>query len=307
MKFWNGSKVKQFVLNNVLLRELYFFLTRKKLYKGNIDKLIVKKEISKVKRVDKVIVSLTSYGNRIKELKYTLFSLVNQTLLPEKIIVYLAYNDKNLVSDELINFFNEIIEFHYCEDLKSYKKLIPAKHEFPEYVIVTADDDIYYPKYWLSELLKAHSYNDKAIICHQCIKITTNGKYAINKFNKWVYNPNESGISKFYTLLGGTGCLYPPNSLFEDYDNYSLIKKLVPYADDLWFYFMAILNNTKILKLNKLRHLKYVNIYREYGLIKESSTLSVINVDNNKNDEQFNSLLNYYKITENEFIKKLKS
>lgn len=34
----------------------------------------------------------------------------------------------------------------------SYKKIIPSLKEYPENIIFTCDDDIFYPKGWLKDL-----------------------------------------------------------------------------------------------------------------------------------------------------------
>lgn len=39
------------------------------------------------------VVSLTSYGKRIATLHYTLYSLLNQTVKPQQIIVWLAHGE----------------------------------------------------------------------------------------------------------------------------------------------------------------------------------------------------------------------
>ena len=43
------------------------------------------------------------------------------------------------------------------EDIRSYKKLIPALKNFPTDVIITADDDVIYPEDWAERLLKSYA------------------------------------------------------------------------------------------------------------------------------------------------------
>ncbi len=43
----------------------------------------------------------------------------------------------------------------WCEDIKSYKKLIPTLKKYPDAIIVTADDDLIYDNKWLEQLYNA--------------------------------------------------------------------------------------------------------------------------------------------------------
>ena len=96
--------------------------------------------------------------------------------------------------------------------------------------------------------------------------------------------------------------LYPPETFHKDVLNEDLYMKLAPYADDIWFYFMVIMNKKTIRQIrNPLTNLRFVNPYREYG-ISGGATLPQKNVGQNKNDEQFQAILSHYKISEQEFI-----
>ena len=60
--------------------------------KKEIDALIAKKNfigLNRSPRSGKVIVSLTSYKPRINDVKYTIYSLLNQSFPPDKLILWL--------------------------------------------------------------------------------------------------------------------------------------------------------------------------------------------------------------------------
>lgn len=297
------KKIRKLVLNNTLLREIFFTVTKRKINMVKIEKKILKLnrvDYDKKNKINNIVVSLTSYGERVKELSYTLYSLVVQSIKPYKIIVYLTEQDFNSLSKKELLFTEYGVEYHITEDLKSYKKLIPAISEFPGYAIVTADDDLFYPKKWLEALYKDHLLYPNYVICHQFIEITYDK--IINPFSKWIINPNKEDVSKTYCVLGGSGTLYPEEGLYKDYNNYELINKLAPTADDIYFYFMTILNGTPIKQVrNHWKQLRYVNVYREYG-IKPGETLTQLNVGNNMNDIQFQNILKYYGIDDEKLI-----
>lgn len=301
----NMKKIRFFILNHYITRELFFYFGKRKANIKKIDKYIKngKFKISN-KKAENIIISLTSYGTRISELKYTLYSLISQTILPEKIIVNIAFEDKKYLNNELKLFERYGVEYNFYDDIRSYKKLIPTLKKYSDKCIITTDDDIYYKKDWLSRLYNTHNKYPNDVCCHFVYKITyENGQ--INQYKKWKYNYKSYSAENGLFLLGATGVLYPPNVFYKDILNEYLFTKLAPLADDIWFYFMVILNGKKIRQIsNPLTHLCYVNPYREYG-ISGGTTLTQQNVGENKNDTQFRNVLKYYNISENKFIEYL--
>jgi hypothetical protein len=248
--------------------------------------------------IDNLTVSLTSFPERINEIKYTVFSLLDQSILPEKIILWLAENQfpnkENDLPKELLAFKRFGFDIQWCEDIRSYKKLIPSLEKYPECYIATADDDIYYKKRWLQKLWECHLKYPGDIICHIANKIKFDSDGSIMPYTKWKYNIKSKNASYLFFQLGAGGVLYHKKNLFPDIFNKDLFFKLAPYADDVWFYFMAVLKNTKIRVVkhpcNKVR---YVNPYREYNLEK-GYKLTTVNIENNQNDVQFKNVMRYY-------------
>ena len=299
------SKIRTFVLNHFLSREMFFFFGGRKANLKKIDKNIrnLKKDNRPV-TMD-LIVSLTSYGKRLSELKYTLYSLISQSIKPEKIVVNVAENDRENLTSELLFFSDFGIEFNFCEDLRSYKKLVPVLQKYPDKVIVTCDDDLYFSKNWLEKLWCEHLKHPGDVVCHLAYKITHDGS-TLNTYQKWIHNAKIKNYDNAIFLLGGAGCLYPQNSLFSDVGNKGIFTSVCSFADDMWFYFMALLNKTKIRQVeNKPEmNLRYINPYREYG-IEDGDTLTNINVNEGQNDRQFKAILTHYNISEERFIQYL--
>lgn len=299
------KKIRNFILQNPFLRELFFFIKGKKVNCKKVDKKIKKLKVYSDDILNDVIISLTSYGDRLAELQYTLYSLVKQTVKPEKIIVNLSSTDMNKITPLLSSFRHYGVEFEEVEDTKSYKKLIPTMQKYPNKVIVTVDDDMYYEKNWLESLWNRHLECKNAIVAH-CIYEITFENIKINPYEKWLNTVITKDASYKNFFVGAGGVLYPPNSLYKDFDNKTLYQTLTPIADDIWFYFMAYLKRTKVIqpKHPQIRF-HYVNPYREYGLLGGGETLAQINVGENQNDKQFKAVMEYYHISEVDFINKL--
>ena len=297
--------LRNFVLRCSITRELFFIIFHKKVNKKRIDKKILSLSTSPVSEKVDVIVSLTSYGERLNELQYTLYSLVVQTVRPKKIIVNLAEKDFIALPPLLKRFEQYGVEYRQTEDLKSYKKLIPTLQAYPEECIVTADDDLFYPKDWLEKLWKAHLENPDIIVCHLTAQISFIDD-KLKPYSEWAFNKKQTKPSFKNLILSGGGTLFPPNSLHVDALKSELFMILSPFADDIWDYFMAVLNGTKVMQISKsYTNVKYVNPYREYGL-ESGETLANINVAHDKNDEQFRAILDYYNFTEKAYCQLLR-
>lgn len=291
------KNIRSFVLSHSATRELFFFIMHKKINKKRIDKKIANSDFHFAERNINAIVSLTSYGERLNELQYTLYSLVSQSVRPEKIIVNLAEKDFLSVPPILRLFESYGVEYCKTEDLKSYKKLIPTLQKYPDKIIVTADDDLYYPYDWLEKLWEGHIKYPDCVICHLTKTICFNEGKLI-PYNNLKYNNDFMSPSYSNFILSGAGALFLPKKFYSDICNTELFLKLCPFADDIWDYFMCILNKTQIMQVShSYTNVCYVNPYREYGII-PGETLSDQNVTLNKNDAQFQTVMNYYGLNE---------
>lgn len=218
-----------------------------------------------------IIVSLTSFPERLDEIHYCIFSLLSQTLKPHKVILWLAEsqfpNGEDDLPKTLLDFKEHGLSIEWCRDIRSYKKLIPALQRYPDYYIVTADDDIFYPKNWLEEIWKAHEEYPNEIIASRLRKVKFNGGL-LASYDDWpiLYKTSEPSYLNFPT--NGAGTLFSPNMLSKMVFDEELFLSLCPTGDDIWFWAMMVLSGVKIKPVEKPIHvLKYVNIAREYGII----------------------------------------
>jgi len=291
--------IKSIVLNNHFLRELFFLIFHKKINKRKLDKKIDKISLIKIKkqkRQNNLIVSLTSYGERLSDLRYTLYSLITQTVLPEKIIVWLDDND---VIPEYLRIFETYgVEFSYCENIKSYKKLIPTLRKFPNKCIITVDDDIFYNKNLIKKLWKYHIKWPDCKIAHIAHDVLFSDERTLMPYTKWKHNVCKTKKKNACFPTGVGGILYPTKLYNSEFLDNKLFTKLCPNADDVWFYFMGLLSEQKtIIVPHPYNHLRYVDIYKEYGL-NNKSTLQSLNVNQNFNDVQIRNVMNHFHITD---------
>ncbi len=255
--------------------------------------------VKKSKRKPRIIVSLTSIPERMYDVHYTLYSLLNQQVKPDKVILWLSEDDfpngEIDLPKEVLKLKNNGLSIRFCEDLRSFKKIIPVLKTYPNDIIVTADDDIYYPSNWLKLLYEDYRRNENDIIAHRVRKIEINDKGEIDDYNNWSLNENPNDYSYLNLPTGAGGVLYPPNCFYKDVLDDKIFKSRCRYSDDIWLWAMAVLNHKKIkTPKNKLNsELIYINPAREKNLTNECS-LSKINVLKGYNNTQFNSIIDKY-------------
>ncbi len=267
-----------------------------------IDKTAVDKEIAQynVSGVtddeNGIIISLTSFPQRMYEIHFTLYSLLTQTIKPAKVILWLGKeqfpNLEQDIPEKVLKLKENGLTIGWTNNMYSYTKLIPALSEYPNNIIVTADDDIYYEKDWLEKLVKAHEKSPNDIICHRAHRIKLNNQ-GIAPYKKWTKKIRGTKASYLNFLTGVGGVLYPANCLYKDVLNEELFTEIAAKADDVWFWAMSVLNNTKTLvPKNHIQELTYVNPERERGLTDEITLFS----SNKKggNDLQIEKVINHY-------------
>ncbi|MCF6132565.1 glycosyltransferase family A protein [Flavobacterium wongokense] len=235
-----------------------------------------------------VIVSLTTIESRLNKVHITLRSVMNQTVKPEKIVLWITEADRNKIPETLQKLTGDLLEIRYTPRTSSHKKLLPSLELFPDKVIVTCDDDLIYESQWLEKLYATHVKYPKDIICNKArqIAIDENGKTLDYKFWKYTKQNNP----KKNLAIGEGGILYPPGALNSQITDYDLALKLAPKNDDLWFKAMALLNNTTV-RLSENPSTVFIPIPGTQKI-----SLKKINVVKNFNVDQWNDLTEFFNL-----------
>lgn len=234
-----------------------------------------------------VIVSFTTFPQRINRAWIIVESMLNQTLRPKKIILTLSkkqFSSEKILPKKLIELENKgLLEIIWTdEDLRSHKKYFYAMKRYPNEIIVTIDDDVIYEKRMLEVLYNYHTLYPECIIANTAVK--KNGE----NYNDWK-SLAFSFKSPCYDImpLGLNGVLYPPHSLHSDAFNIDAILEECPSADDIWLNTMGVINSIKTVKTD-------YNIYPIPLLFKSNHALYKENVFANKNNEQIKKIIGKY-------------
>ena len=274
-------------------------LKEKEMAEHSIDKKALDAEINGFKdfgvnqmpRSEKIIVSLTSFPERMYDIHYCLYSLLKQTLKPDAVVLWLGDeqfpNKEADIPEAVLKLKENGLTIKWTKDIKSYTKLIPALKEYSSDVIVTADDDVFYASDWLEKLYETHQKYPKDIICHRAHKVRLNEE-GVMPYATWDKCIQDESVSHLNFLTGVGGVLYFPHSLHQDTLKEDLFLTLSPKADDVWFWAMAVHNGTRINLIQNNG-----NAYTEIPGT-QNNALCKYNVEGKGNDQQLSAVLKAY-------------
>lgn len=239
-----------------------------------------------------IIVSLTTFPERISTVWITIATMMNQTYKPKKIILWLAkdqFPDEKGIPYNLLRLKKRGLEICFCDDLKPHKKYYYTMQKYPHEYVVTVDDDVLYPENHLEQLWQTHLKYPKAVCCQYAHKIVYDHEGKIAVYSNW-QGGYEKGIepSMQYMPVGCGGVLYPPDCLDKEIFNKNSIMDLCPQMDDLWLKSMEVLQGTKAVTCS-LGSMIYFDI-----LGTRKNGLQHSNAGEHKNDVAIKAIVNIY-------------
>lgn len=197
-----------------------------------------------------IIVSLTSYGRRIYSVWIAIESIMEQTMKANRIILWLDHSFENKPLPQSLRILEKRgLEIKYCDDIRSYTKLIPTLRLCPNDAIITIDDDSIYDVQLLEYLIPCYLADPSMIYANRVrdVQLTSHGD--LLPYRKWKVL-KQKRVSNLNFLTGVGGVLYPPHSLDPEVLNQSAFMDICKYADDVWFYAMALKKGTPICKVD---------------------------------------------------------
>lgn len=189
-----------------------------------------------------LIISLTSYPGRFSILHLTLQSLIDQSVRPDHILLWIAEDDLPQLPAEVTALAGDRLEIRTCEDLRNFKKILPARAAHPDAFILICDDDSYYPSEWLKRIVSHFDPERPAIVCTRAHQVKLDVDGLPMPYRTWPRNVAHGWTASLRRDLlptGNGGVLYPPGSLPDMTLDRALIKQLSATSDDVWLFFMG--------------------------------------------------------------------
>lgn len=271
---------KQFQINNIRIN------LQNSVEIGITDSLYDGKEL---------IVSLTSYNRRIFQVSLVLESLLEQTLKPNRIILWLDRDEFSEESDlplTLLSLKKRGVQIEYCDNLKSYKKLIPTLERYPDSLIITADDDIIYPNDFVERLYKSYKHHPDEVNYYRGHRMKfANGE--LLPYNKWDIETEKATSSIYNFPTGCGGVIYTRELLDNEICKPDIFLNIASTADDVWFKAMSLKKGVKC------RQVELECPFRDKFIFLDAMDdmgLANINLIGNKNDEQIQAVFSRYNL-----------
>ncbi len=246
--------------------------------------------LTKGKKQIPVVVSLASIPSRLGIVGLTIRSILNQDILPKKVVLWLHKDLKNDIPQKLAALEGDLFSIEFSDYHSSHRKLVDTLRLFPDNVIVTCDDDMMYRKNWLSKLYEMHQKYPSYIVANhtRCISYDSNGK--LLPYTAWEFGSKSCKTENAVLPIGAGGTLYPPGALDARVHNRALFLELTPKADDLWFKAMALLNDTKSI-LAENRGKDPIPIWGS-----QKVSLKKSNIKEDKNRTQWLALMEHFNL-----------
>jgi len=232
-----------------------------------------------------LVVSLTSYPKRYHLLSRSLKSILNQSVLPDEIILWIANDDFESLPKEILSLQSSLFTIRTTKDIGSYKKIIPTLKLYPESFIITFDDDIEYDVDTIKSLVENFEVENIAP-CRRAHILAFETTGTVKKYTQWPHDIKYEICADKVFSTGGAGTLYPPGIFHSEVTNEDLFLHIAPRADDIWLWFMVRLNNNKFKRIAGDFSLNLID-RSEVGSLWETNK-------NGGNDEQFEAMIKYF-------------
>ena len=199
------------------------------------------------------VVSLTSYGKRARTVGFTIESIAQGSLLPSRLILWL---DEPALLNHLPATLRRLqtrgVEILATENYGPHKKYYPfvasqARFDVP---LVTADDDVLYPRDWLALLMEQHRQEPDDVHCYRARVMAMNGD-ELAPYTTWsdcqTTNPSHRHFS-----VGLAGVLFPAKLLAELRRQGDAFRASCPRTDDIWLNLHAQRVGAKVRQVRAL-------------------------------------------------------
>lgn len=202
-------------------------------------------------REPRVIVSLTSFPPRIATLWIVIETLLRQSFKTDRIILWLSEEEFPAgiedLPKKLVALRKRGLEIEFRPgNLRSHKKYYYAMTEYPDDIVITVDDDVFYGTDTLKALWDMHLKFPDAICAGYAFPPTyIDGKLA--PYVDWNSPTAAFKPDTRYFPLGICGVLYPPKSLALSTFDVGGIEAAALSADDLWLKAGSVILKTPVV------------------------------------------------------------
>lgn len=183
-----------------------------------------------------IIVSLTSFPLRINTVWMTIESLFRQQLQPNGIVLWLSRDqfpgELSDLPSILLQQIDRGLSIKFVDnDIRSYKKFYYAFQEYHSQLVLTVDDDLLFPSYFVKSIYQCHEKNPHSVIASFGFEYDWNETVDYLSILEKEIELNTPQKNSFFGSGGGT--LFD-TSIANYLDPLDVILDLCPTADDIY-------------------------------------------------------------------------
>jgi hypothetical protein len=186
------------------------------------------------------VVSLTSFGKRARTVAFTIESIAQGSLLPSRLLLWL--DEPALLatpSAMLARLQRRGVEVLQTENWGPHKKYFPfvASQSAFAVPLVTADDDVLYPKNWLADLMAQYRADTSSVHCYRA-RVAGLNEGRLAPYASWQECSTTEPSHRHFSI-GMAGVLFPPAVLEELQKRGTAFRETCPRTDDIWLNLQA--------------------------------------------------------------------
>lgn len=220
-----------------------------------------------------ISINLTTTHSRLDLCSATLWSLIHQNLLPERINLWISYTpfmaDKGITSlpnwiNEL-NYIHDIIRVHYVDNTGPYRKVIPAlRSAKDDDIIVYVDDDVIYASTWFEGLVNTFEKFERKYVVASRVRVKKyNFLRRLQSYNMFHVCSKQQLFFSDFIITGVGGCILMRKHIKEEFLDLNDFRELIPKTDDIWISKIIELSNSQVycnpLLLSFVQEIEHTN------------------------------------------------
>lgn len=195
-------------------------------------------------------VSMTTYGKRARTVYLAIESIARGELRPSRLILWIDEPELfHHLPASLRRLQERGLEVRLCHNYLAHKKYYPyvESQESFDKPLVTADDDVLYPRYWLRMLADAHREHPEAVNCFYAGSVDFD-EHSGEMSMLWS-SCSSTEPNLCHHPIGSPGVIYPPRYLMAAKQAGTGFRDCCPRHDDLWHHVVALRAGIKVRQI----------------------------------------------------------
>jgi hypothetical protein len=201
----------------------------------------------------RLVVSLTTHGERLDLVHLTVESIGRGRVRPGRLILWLDESDQQRPRPAALKRAEARgLEVRSSENYGPHTKYLPAVQQFGDMCdfLVTADDDILYPRFWLSRLYESSLRWPDEVLCFRAHQMVVE-RGSARPYLDWPRRASTASDESVFAT-GVSGVLYPRSMISALRSAGQAFEHVARPADDVWLHHVALRNGVPVRQIGSV-------------------------------------------------------